>query len=191
MVITLNFGQEPSDLNKVITVEQRSFGYLSSSSEKSYIETRYLMTCIGVYMRDEKGVGILAHIDKGIPSHTYNNASSINNASSAQALQAREMISILKSSGIGRITESYLIKTYLVPKREFEEVGDILKMETGITPEILDSKDMSAHFIADKHGNCNWLKNYSIKHEYTPYNTIKRLNENPHIVCVNELAGHK
>jgi len=46
---------------------------------------------------------------------------------------------------------------------------------------------MTAHFLADKNGNCSFLDNMSIRYEDTPYSLITRINQDPHIICVNEV----
>lgn len=177
MAVAVGTAYEPSDLSKVLMVEQRSFGYLTQKSEKRYIETRHLMSCIGVYLRDDSGTGVLAHIDRGVGGAF----------SSDQASQAREMMSRLKSGGaVGRICEAYVIKTHLVPGKEFEDVRRALEEKAGVLPEVLDSNDMTAHFLADKDGNLSWLENCSVRYEDTPYALIKRIGQDPRMVCVND-----
>jgi hypothetical protein len=168
------------DLKDVVLVDQRSFGYLRPDSDKKFIETKYLMSCIGLYMRAKDGTSVVAHIDGG-PRGALSND---------QVIQTRELLGRLEADGFaGKLEGVYMVKTHLVPKDAFREVGNALKEATGMDPVVVDSDDMTAHFAVDKEGGFNWLYNHSVRYDDTPYSQIKRLNEDPSLVCVNDLAG--
>ncbi|MBI2662590.1 hypothetical protein HYX11_03965 [Candidatus Woesearchaeota archaeon] len=52
---------EPN-LESVIEIEQRSFGVLTSNSERNYLETIGINTCLGLYLEDGE-TKVLAHLD--------------------------------------------------------------------------------------------------------------------------------